>query len=126
MALDFWGREIVVEQPKKKLRRKEQQPIRRPAYCSENNDIEGWFRSNQPETLAECDDLRKAIRKKAKVGNYGADSHDARTGRRMLRVKGPVSNVMVVSPKARQHFNRRLRNREIYLEVMRDQFGEKN
>ncbi len=126
MALDLWGREIVVEPPKKKIRRKEVQPIRRPVYCSESNDIEGWFRENKPETLAECEDLRKAIRRKATVGNYGADSHEARTGRKLLRVKGPVSNVMIVSPKARAHFNKRLRNREVYLEVIRDQFAVRN
>lgn len=126
MKLDFWGREIIVEPPKKKLRRKEAQPIRRPVYCSENNDIEGWFRDNKPETLAECEDLRNAIRKKASVGKYGADSHEARTGRKLLRVKGPISNVMIVSPKARQHFNKRLRNREVYLEVCRDQFKSQN
>ena len=126
MAVGLWGREIVVEQPKKKLRQKVSQPIRRPAYCSESNDIEGWFRTNGPETLAECEDLRKAVRKNATVGRYGADSHEARTGRKLLRVKGPVSNVMVVSPKARRYFNKRLRNREIYLEVLRDQFAPKN
>ncbi len=126
MAVGLWGREIVVEQPKKKLRHKVAQPIRRPIYCIEGNDIDGWFRDNKPETLEECRDLRKAIRKKATVGRYGADSHEARTGRKLLRVKGPVSNVRIVSPKARKYFNKRLRNREIYLEVLRDQFTPKN
>ncbi|MCX7308932.1 MAG: hypothetical protein NTZ72_13725 [Afipia sp.] len=122
----FTGELIVIEQPKKKARRKEVQPIRRPAYCGESNDIVGWFRENTPQTLAECNDIRKALRLKKRVGKYDADVHDARTGRRLIRVKGPVSNVMIVSKKARAYFSKRLRNREIYLGVFAEQFGAKH
>jgi hypothetical protein len=91
MALDLWGVEIVVEAPKKKPRRHVQSESyrKRPVYCSENNDIDGWFRENNPKTLAECNEVRKALRKKSQVGNYGADTHHARTGTKLLRVKGP-------------------------------------
>ena len=125
MALDLWGVEIVVETPKKKQRRRAQSDsyIRRPAYCSENNDIDGWFRTNNPQTIAECEDVRKALRKKSQVGNYNADTHTAKTGTKLIRVKGPVSNVMIVSPAARKLFNRKLRNHEAYLEVLLNQFG---
>lgn len=123
MALDLWGRERIVEPPKKKVRRKPVQPIRRPIYCIENNDIEGWFRDNKPASMADVADLRKAMRIKKAVGKYNADSHEARTGRKMLRVIGPTSNVMIVSPAARRLFNKKLRNREVILEVLRDQFS---
>jgi hypothetical protein len=123
MTRGLWGQEIIPEPPKKKVRRPQAQPIRRPVYCSESNDIVGWFRDNNPASLSECEDLKKAIKKRAKVGRYGADSHEARTGRKLLRVKGPINNVMIVSRKARSLFNKMLRNREIYLEVQRDQFG---
>lgn len=123
MARGLWGQEVIPDPPKKKVRRPQAQPIRRPVYCSESNDINGWFGDNKPESLSECEDLKKAIRKTASVGNYGADTHEARTGRKLLRVKGPVSNVMVVSRKARALFNKKLRNREIFLEVLRDQFA---
>ena len=123
MALDLWGKEIVVEAPKKKPRRKEVQPFRRPAYCGENNDIDGWFRENDPQSLAECDDVRKALRKKSQVGNYEAGIFQARTGTKLVRVKGPVSNVMIVSAAARKYFNKKLRNLEIRLEVYLKQFG---
>jgi hypothetical protein len=86
MALDLWGKEMVVEAPKKKPRCKEVQPFRRPAYCSENNDIDGWFGENSPQTLAECDDVRKALSKKSQVGNYEASTLYARTGTRLVRV----------------------------------------
>jgi hypothetical protein len=126
MALDLWGEEIVVaEAPKKKQRRRAESDSyrRRPAYCSENNDIDSWFRENNPETLAECEDVRKALRKKSQVGNYGADSYIAKTGLKLLRVKGPVSNVMIVSAAARKYFNKKLRSREVYLETLLKQFG---
>jgi len=123
MALDLWGEEVVVAAPKKKPRRKEVQPYRKPAYCSENNDIDGWFRENSPQTLAECDDIRKALLKKSQVGNYEASTHHARTGTRLVRVKGPVGNVMIVSAAARKYFNKKLRNLEIRLEVYLKQFG---
>ena len=123
MALDLWGKEMVVAAPKKKPRRKEVQPIRRPAYCSENNDIDGWFRENSPQTLAECEDVRRALLKKSQVGNYEAETFHARTGTKLVRVKGPVSNVMIVSAAARKYFNKKLRNLEIRLEVYRKQFG---
>jgi hypothetical protein len=126
MPRSLWGQEIIPEPPKKKVRRQQSQPVRRPAYCCESNDILGWFRDNKPDTLSECGDLKKAIRKKATVGNYGADSHEARTGRKLLRVKGPVSNVMIVSRKARAFFNKKLRNREVFLEVQSAQFGGLN
>lgn len=126
MARNLWGQEIIPEPPKKKVRRPQAQPIRRPVYCSESNDIVGWFRDNNPASLSEREDLKKAIKKRAKVGRYGADSHEARTGRKLLRVKGPISNVMIVSRRARALFNKRLRNREIYLEVQREQFGALN
>lgn len=123
MPLDIFGRERIIEPPKKKVRRKVEQPIRRPVYCSENNDIKGWFQDNKPETLADVADLRKAMRTKKAVGKYNADSHEARTGRKMLRVLGPVSNVMIVSPEARKLFNQKLRNREVILEILRDQLA---
>jgi hypothetical protein len=123
MALDLWGEEVVVAAPKKKPRRKEVQPYRKPAYCSENNDIDGWFRENSPQTLAECDDIRKALLKKSQVGNYEASTHHARTGTRLVRVKGPVGNVMIVSAAARKYFNKKLRNHEVRLEVYLEQFG---
>ena len=127
MTRNLWTGEIIVEQPKKKKPRwKPPQPIRRPAYTSENNDIVGWFRDNTPQTLEECDELRKALRSKKRHGKYDADVHEARTGRRLIRVKGPVGNVMIVSKKARACFNRKLRNREIYLEVLAAQFKSKN
>lgn len=93
--------EFIPEPPKKKVRRPQAQPIRRPVYCSESNDIVGWFRENNPASLLECEELKKAIKKRAKVGRYGADSHEARTGRKLLRVKGLLNNVMIVSRKAR-------------------------
>ena len=123
MALDLWGEEMVVEAPKKKPRRKNVQPYRKPAYCSESNDIDGWFRENMPQTLAECDDVRKALSKKSQVGNYEAGIFHARTGTRLVRVKGPVSKVMIVSAAARKYFNKKLRNHEVRLEVYLEQFG---
>jgi len=126
MALDLWGREIVKEPPKKKVRRKEPQPIRRPAYVNANTDIVGWFRDNKPETFSDIADLRKAMKTKKPVGNYSAVSYQTRTGRTFLRVYGPTSDVMIVSRKARALFNKHLRNREYYLDVLREQFGPKN
>ena len=123
MALDLWGEEIVVAAPKKKPRRKQVQLFRRPAYCSENNDIDSWFRENNPQTLAESEDVRKALRKKSQVGNYEASIFHARTGTKLVRVKGPVSNVMIVSAAARKYFNKKLRNLEVRLEVYLKQFG---
>lgn len=125
MALDLWGVEIVAKEPKKKNRRRIQPESyrKRPVYCSENNDIDGWFRENNPQTLAECEDVRKALLKKSQVGNYGADTHHARTGTKLTRVKGPAGNVMIVSAAARKYFNKKLRNREVYLETLLNQFG---
>jgi len=123
MALDLWGVEIVVKERKKKNRQRTDSYRKRPVYCSENNDIDGWFRENNPQTLAECEDVRKALRKKSQVGNYGADTHHARTGTKLLRVMGPVNNVMIVSVAARKLFNQKLRNREVYLETLLNQFG---
>src|SRR6267154_1213777 len=125
MALDLWGVEIIVEQPKKKQRRRVQSESyrKRPAYCSENNDIDGWFRENNPQTLAACEDVRRALRKKSQAGNYEASIFHARTGTKLVRLKGPVSNVMIVSAAARQYFNKKLRNLEIRLKVYLKQFG---
>ena len=77
MPLDFWGRERIIEPPKKKIRRKVEQPIRRPVHCRRNIDIKGWFQENRPETLADVTDLRKAMRTKKAIGKYDADSHEA-------------------------------------------------
>jgi hypothetical protein len=124
VALDLWGQEIVVEVPEPKPKRKRvAHRDRRPVYCGENNDIPVWFRENMPQTLAECADVRQALRKKEQIGNYAADEYHAGTGRKLIRLRGPVSNVMIVSPAARKLLNRKLKNRESYLKVLLTQFG---
>ena len=90
MAVDLWGEEILVEEPTKKQKRRAESKScrRRPVYCSENNDIDGWFRENNPQTLAECNDIRKALLKKAQVDNYNAEIHYTRTEKRLVQSQG--------------------------------------
>lgn len=124
MPKDLWGNEIVVEpKPIKKTKRQSTYyNVGRSKPVS--TDITLWFGENKPKTLAECADLRRALKTKSssKIGNYTVDVSGPK-GMKTTHVCGPAGEVALKSPAARKLFNRRLAGIEQIIEVYLQQFG---
>ena len=117
--------EVIVKKPKPRRIQSQRQYRQRQQYAYGDNDIVEWFKLNAPETLAEVEYLRRALKTRKRAGKYDITIiFTQHTGKRLVRVWGPKSQVVIVSPSSRKLFNKKLRNREIYLEVLRDQFGQ--
>jgi hypothetical protein len=117
--------EVIVNKPKARNVQPPRQYTRRSQYVYGDNDIVEWFKLNTPETLADVEDLRLALKKRKNVGRYAATTISTQhTGKRLVRVWGPKGVVVIVSRKSRELFNKKLRNREVYLEVLRDLFAQ--
>ncbi|EFI53589.1 hypothetical protein [Afipia sp. 1NLS2] len=117
--------EVIVKKPKPRRVQPQRYYSQRQRYVYGDNDIVEWFKSNAPETLAEVEDLRRALKTRKRAGKYDITIiFTQHTGRRLIKVWGPKSQVVIVSQSSRKLFNKKLRNREIYLEELRDQFGQ--
>lgn len=118
--------EVIVKKPKpRRVQSQRRYYPQRQRYVYGDNDIIEWFKLNAPETLAEVEDLRRALKTRKRAGKYDITIiFTQHTGKRLVRVWGPKSQVVIVSQSSRKLFNKKLRNREIYLEVLRDQFGQ--
>ncbi|WP_147293860.1 hypothetical protein [Afipia felis] len=120
----LWGLpEIEPETPKPKPKRKQYGNIERRVYVSTSTDIEGWWKTNRPETLAGCANLRLALKTYRTVQDYSASYRYGRFEQRLVRLTGPNGSVMITSRKARAYFNNKIRNLEVYLETLASQFG---
>src|SRR6266850_5392283 len=124
MAKDLWGNEIVIEPAsikKKKKRQVVNYNVRQSKPVS--TDIAFWFSENRPKTLADCADLKKALKIKSKVGKYVVDVFGATKGVRIAYVCGPAGEVALKSVAARKLFNKRLAAIEQFIEISLKQFG---
>ena len=125
MPKDVWGNEIVVE-PKPVTKRKKPQVgnYHLRQFKPISTDMTLWFSQNRPKTLAECADLKNALRTKSesKVGKYAVDVFETTNGK-IAHVCGPAGEVALKSPAARKLFNRRLAGIEQIIEVYLKQFG---
>jgi hypothetical protein len=120
----LWGLpEIEPVSPKPKPKRKQYGNIERRVYVSTSTDIEGWWKTNRPETLAGCANLRLALKTYRTVQDYSASYRYGRFEQRLVRLAGPNGSVMITSRKARAYFNNKIRNLEVYLETLTSQFG---
>ena len=89
----FTGEWVLPEPPKKKVRtRPVAERVIRPAYVGYRNDIDGWYRENRPTTEG-CQDLRAAMKRRKQFGDYLAQSYEASTGRKLIKITGPVGVV---------------------------------
>ncbi|RTL73631.1 MAG: hypothetical protein EKK36_14240 [Bradyrhizobiaceae bacterium] len=118
--------EVIVKKPKpRRVQPERRYYSKRQRYVYGDNDIVEWFKLNAPETLAEVEDLRRALKTRKRAGKYDITIiFTQHTGRRLIKVWGPKGQVVIVSRKSRELFNKKLRNREVYLAVLRDQFGQ--
>jgi hypothetical protein len=123
MPKDLWGNEIIVEPEtvKKKKRQVAYNNVRR--FKPVSTDITLWFSENKPKTLAECADLKKALRTKSKVGKYVVDVLGPKKGMKTVFVCGPAGEVALKSVAARKLFNRRLAAIEQFMEINLRQSG---
>jgi hypothetical protein len=121
VELDFWGNEIVPEEPKPKSKRKKKDRFDWKAFWAAN-DMDDWFRSNMPESLEDCSDLFKAMKRRQPVGKYAASTHITGTYKTFLIVKGPASQFIIVSEKAKRYFKKRVRRREEHFKILASQF----
>lgn len=121
----LWGNEIVVEtEPvKKKKQRVATYDLRQ--FKPVSTDITLWFSENRPRTLADCADLKKALRtkSKSKVGKYAVDMFKTTNGGKIAYVCGPIGEVALKSRAARKLFNSRLAGIKQIIEVYLAQFG---
>jgi hypothetical protein len=117
--------EVIVKKPEpRRVQPQRRYYPQRQQYVYGDNDIVEWFKLNAPETLAEVEDLRRALKTRKRAGKYDITIIFTHTGKRLIKVWGPKCQVVIVSPSSRKLFNKKLRNREVYLEVLRDQFGQ--
>ena len=125
MPKDLWGNEIVVQPApvKKKEPRVANYDLRQ--FKPVNTDIAFWFSENRPTTLADCADLKKALRtkSKSKVGKYVVDVFETTKGIKTSYVCGPLGEVALKSVAARKLFSRRLAGIKQIIEVYLIQFG---
>jgi hypothetical protein len=124
MAKDLWGNEIVVEPApiKKKKKRQVINPYVRQSKPV-STDITLWFSENKPKTLADCADLKRALKSKSKVGKYVVDVVGPTKGVKTIFVCGHVGEVMLKGVAARRLFNKRLAAIEQMIEIYLKQFG---
>jgi hypothetical protein len=121
MALDLWGNEIVVESKPAKAKKKKQQQkfVRDP----ERTDIGIWLSKNKPKTLADCADLKQALRTKSQAGKYCYTTFGTRNRVGYPGIRGPESALMLVSPAARRHLTKRVNAIEEIIKIYLQQFG---
>lgn len=121
----LWGDEEDDAEPepvKKKKRPVANYDLRQ--FRPDSTDITLWLRENKPTTLAECADLKKALKTKttAKVGNYTVEVFGPK-GSRVTHVRGPAGLVALKSVAARRLFKKRLASIEDVIETYLKQFG---
>ena len=124
MPKDLWGNENIVEpEPVKKKKKRQSTYYNVGRSKPVSTDITLWFSENKPKTLAECADLRKALKTKSRVGKYVVDVFGATKRMKTAYVCGPAGEVALKSPAARKLFNRRLAGIEQIIGVYLKQFG---
>ncbi len=123
MPKDLWGNEIVVEPKPIKTKKRRVAPYDVRQFKPVSTDITLWLSENRPRTLAECADLKKALKAKSKVGKYAVDVFKSTNGMKTALVCGPAGEVALKSVAARKLFNQRVARIEQVIEVYLMQFG---
>ncbi len=73
--------------------------------------------------MAECADLRLALKDYRTIGKYTASYRYGNYEQRLVRLDGPNGSVMITSRKARAYFNKKVHNIELLLQTLSNQFS---